>query len=57
MPTKDKQDAKQVTFTKDKDTLRHVRFTTQDGPVTGSLYVAKTDSRSKQDTLTVEVAA
>lgn len=46
-----------VTLAKDKETKNTVRFTTQDGLVTGSLYVSKDDARAKQDTITLLVEA
>ena len=44
-----------VVFTKDKDTKNTVRFTLQDGPITGSIYVPKDDERANRDTIEVLV--
>lgn len=45
------------TFTRDKDTPKKVRFTLDDGPVVGNIYVAKddVDTYSKDGKIEVEI--
>jgi len=45
-----------ITFTKDKETKTKVRFSANDGDVSGSLYVAKDSELAKQETIHLEVA-
>jgi hypothetical protein len=44
-----------ITFTKDKETKTKVRFSANEGDVSGSLYVAKDSELAKQETLILEI--
>lgn len=45
----------EVTFVKDKDTKRFVRYVLSDGPIVGTLYVSK-EVAEKPDKITVALA-
>ena len=45
-----------IVFTKDKETKTKIRFSVNEGDVSGSLYVAKDSPLAQNPTLTLELA-